>query len=150
MIDQSIARDLLAALCVLQGAATMAVDLNCSHARSSAWTGHARFHVVWQTSAFMALAVLEVMLLFAPGTGLAQRFYMAALLAAIPMLGFFIAVFARGLYGGQLGDANGIPPVPVHLFGVKRLIDLNVAAEVVGLLSLIAIVVLFRHTGLHR
>ncbi|MFP5275953.1 MAG: hypothetical protein ACLGPM_02465 [Acidobacteriota bacterium] len=150
MINQAIARDLLAVLCGLQGLATLGIDLNSKHARNTAWTGHARFHVAWQTSAFVLLAMVEIALLFAPGPAAAQRFYLAALLAAVPMLGFFLAFLGRTLYGGQLADVNGMRPLSVRLFGMPRQIDLNLAAEVVGLLSLIVLVFLFRHAGLHR
>jgi hypothetical protein len=100
---QVIARDLLAVLCALQALATVAIDLNGNHARSAEWTGHARFHVVWQTTAFAALAVVEILLLFLSGPSARQRFYLAALLAAIPMIGFFVAFLGRELYGGLFG-----------------------------------------------
>ena len=145
MTHQVIARDMLAVLCALQGGATVAIDLNCNHARSAEWTGHARFHVVWQTTAFAALAVVEIVLLFLSGPSARQHFYLAALLAAVPMLGFFVAFLGRGMYGGLLADANGIPPARVQMLGFNGLVDLNLVAEIAGFLTLILIVALFRH-----
>lgn len=144
MTHQAVARDMLAVLCGVQGLAAAAVDFNCNHMRNSAWTGHARFHVVWQATAFVALAVFEIVLLFAAGPLARQRFYMAAALAGIPMLSFFVAFFGRALYGGLLMDAHGVPPISVRLFGADKIIDLNVAAEVAALLILVAAVLLFR------
>ena len=94
MTNQAIARDLLAALCLLQGLATLAIDLNRTHATNPHWPGHARFHLVWQTAAFAWLAVLEVPLVLVGGPLQEQRFYLAAILASIPMFGFFSAFFA--------------------------------------------------------
>ena len=95
MTNQTIARDLLAALCLLQGLATVAIDLNHTHATNPDWTGHARFHLVWQTAAFAWLALLEVPLILVGGPLQDQRFYLASVLAGVPMLGFFTAFFAR-------------------------------------------------------
>ena len=148
MTNQSIARDLLAALCLLQGLATVAIDLNRTHATNPGWPGHARFHVVWQTAAFAWLAVLEVALVLTSGPYPEQRFYLAAILAAIPMLGFFTAFAARNLYKGTLSDPNGIPPLRVSFQGSTHRIDLNLVAEIGGVLTLIAIVALYRHGGI--
>ncbi len=148
MTHQAVARVMLAILCGLQGLATAAVDLGRDHARNSAWTGHARFHVVWQTAAFVALAVFEIALVFAAGPFAEQRFYVAAALAGIPMLGFFAAFFGRAFYGGLLADAHGMPPISIRLFGAKCAIEINLAAEIAGLLVLIATVLLFRQRSL--
>ena len=88
MSNQTIARDLLAVLCCLQGLVTLAIDLNRAHATNTAWPGHARFHLVWQVATTAGLALLEVILVLAPGPFRAQCFYLAAVLAGIPMLSF--------------------------------------------------------------
>ena len=41
MTNQTIARDLLAILCCLQGLTTLAIDLNRTHATNPEWPGHA-------------------------------------------------------------------------------------------------------------
>jgi hypothetical protein len=139
-----VARDGLALLCGLQGGATVAIDLSRTHATNPLWTRHARFHVVWQTANTGLLALLELALILLPGTLEEQRFYMAAILAGVPMLGFFAALIGRSAYGGSLSDPHGILPAKVKLFGQTRSVDLNLAAVIAGLITLFAIVVINR------
>jgi hypothetical protein len=141
---QSIACLLLAAFCGLQGTATAVIDLSRTHATHPGWLGHARFHVVWQTATVLALSVFEIALVLAPDPGRKLRFYLAAILASAPMFGFFTALFARKLYDGTLSDPGGIPPWTVYVRSKQFHIDLNVMTEILGLLSLAAIVVIYR------
>ena len=143
MTHLSIARDLLAVLCGMQGAATLAIDLNHTHAANPLWLRHARFHIVWQAISYALLSLLEVALVLAPGPFLQMRFYIAAALAAVPMLSCLVAFIFRNLYGGALSDPNGIPPMRVLILGSKRQIDLNLTAEIAALLTLAAIIALF-------
>ena len=147
MTNQTTARDLLAALCLLQGLATVAIDLNRTHATNPDWTGHARFHLVWQTAAFAWLALLEVPLVLAGGPLQDERFYLASVLAGVPMIGFFAAFIARRAYKGTLSDPNGMPSMKIKIQGSTVCIDLNLVAEVGGILPLAAIVALYRHGG---
>ncbi|HEV2485772.1 MAG TPA: hypothetical protein VGT08_09590 [Terracidiphilus sp.] len=144
MTNQAIARGLLAVLCCLQGLATLAIDLNRTHATNPEWPGHARFHLVWQTAAFAVLAALEVLLVLATGPLQDQRFYLAAILAGVPMLGFFAAFIAHGLYKGTLSDPNGMRPLIITVRGSSLRIDLNLVAEICGLLALAAIFAIYR------
>jgi hypothetical protein len=143
--NQAIARGLLASLCLLQGLATMAIDLGRTHATNPMWPGHARFHLVWQTAAFVWLALLEVWLLLIAGPLMDQRFYLAAILAGIPMFGFFTALISRRIYKGTLSDPNGMKPAFIKLRRSTFRIDLNLVAEVAGLLTLAAIVAFYRY-----
>lgn len=145
MTSQVIARGLLATLCCLQGLATLVIDLNRTHATNPEWPGHARFHLVWQTSAFAWLAVIEVLLVLAAGPLQDQRFYLAAILAGVPMLGFFAAFITRRLYKGTLSDPNGMPHLRINVSGSILRIDLNLVAEICGLLALAAIVAIYKH-----
>lgn len=145
MTHSAIARCLLTALCAMQGAATLAIDLNRTHATNPAWPRHARFHLVWQAVSYALLSVLEVVLILAPGPLQDERFYLAAALALIPMLSCLAAWGSRTAYGGALHDPNGIQPLRVALFGSIMHIDLNLAAELLALVFLAAIVLLFRH-----
>jgi len=139
----AIARLLLAALCGGQGLATVAIDLNRTHATNPEWLRHARFHLVWQVVSYALLSVLEVALIVAPGPLERERFYLAAILAGIPMVSCLAAFFTRKIYGGALFDANGILPLRVTAFGSMFEIDMNLAAEIAGLAILAASVALF-------
>ena len=86
MTHSAIARGLLSLLCGAQGVATLAIDLNRTHATNPQWTSHARFHLVWQAISYALLSLLEVALILMPGPIRDQRFYLAAILASIPML----------------------------------------------------------------
>ncbi|HWG22008.1 MAG TPA: hypothetical protein VG225_15865 [Terracidiphilus sp.] len=144
MTHQDIAGNLLAIYCGLQGAATIAFDLNRTHAAHPQWLGHARFHVVWQTATVAALSVFEIALLRMGGPMPAPRFYLAAILAAMPVFGFFAALVTRGLYGGTLSDPNGIPPWILRRGNATVRIDLNLVAELAGAATLAILVALYR------
>ncbi len=144
MTHAAVARWLLALLCGVQGAATLAIDLSRTHATNPLWPRHARFHLVWQAISYTLLSVVEIVLIAAPGPYREPRFYLAAMLAGIPMLSCLAAFVFRGIYGGALSDPNGIPPVKAAVFGSELHIDLNLTAEVAALAMLLAILVLFR------
>ena len=145
MTHAAIARWLLALLCGAQGVATLAIDLNRTHATNPLWPGHARFHLVWQAISYGLFSLLEMALILTSGPFPEQRFYLAALLASIPMLSCLTACVWRMTYGGAMFDPNGILPVAVRVFGSELHIDLNLTAEVAALLMLLGILALFRH-----
>jgi len=139
----AIAQYLLALLCGIQGLATLAIDLRRTHATNPEWTRHARYHVVWQAIGTALGSFPAMALVLSPGPLQADRFYLAALLAGLPMLGFLGALAGRRLYGGALSDPNGIPPVRIAAFGSVLHIDLNLVAEVLALSLLVGTVALF-------
>ena len=145
MSHQTIARVLLAVLCGSQGLGTLAIDLNRTHATNSAWTRHARFHLVWQAASYALLSILEIALILVPGPYSMERFYFAAILAAIPMFSCLLAFSFRGLYGGALSDPNGIPPFKATFFRTTWHVDLNLTAEIFAIMILIGIVAIFAH-----
>lgn len=49
----------------------------------------------------------------------------------------------RATYGGTLSDPNGIPLLFLKFRGAARRIDLNVAAEVLGVVALIFAIALY-------
>lgn len=147
MVGQAIARGLLALLCSLQGLGTIAIDLNRNHATNPEWPGHAKFHLVWQVVTIALLALLEVVLVLSPGPLQAQRFYVAAVLACIPMLGFFAAFFGKGLYRGASSDAYEKRPTMITLPGSNLYFELNLLAETAAVLVLGAIIILYSHSG---
>lgn len=144
MDHQTVARLGLGCLCALQGLATIVIDLGRTHAQHPGWLGHARFHVAWQTASTSILAALEILLVFYPGPLADQRFLAAALLAGVPMLAFFLALAGKRLYGGTLSDPGGMPPVILHRRGSNVRIDMNLVAEIVGLLALAGCLLLYR------
>jgi len=144
---QPTARLLLALFCVVQGLATVILDLNRTHAAHPRWLGHARFHVVWQTVTIAVLAIVEAGLLWYPGPFASERFYLVALLACAPMIGFFAALITRHVYGGTLSDPGGIPPVRLKLGAREMKIDMNLVAEIAGVITVFAIVALY-HSSL--
>jgi hypothetical protein len=111
-----LARVALSCLCGIQAIATVAIDFNRTHATNPLWTGHARFHLVWQSATIVFLSPL----------------------------GFLTAYVSRRRYAGTLSDPNGIPSARVRLFGDVRAIDMNLAAVIVAILALIAILAIYR------
>jgi hypothetical protein len=138
-----LARVLLTALAAGQGVAPLFLDLNRTHATNPLWPGHARFHVVWQTVTQTLGAAIVVALIWWPGEALSQRFYLAAILTAIPMASFFAAMASRTLYAGTLHDPNGIPPVRVRTRRGVIEFNMNAAVVIVGSALLIVAVVIF-------
>jgi hypothetical protein len=142
------ARLLLSALCAVQGLATLAIDLNRTHATNPLWPGHARLHLVWQSMTVALLSSVELGLLwFAGAFGLSpdQCFFLAALLASLSCFGFLLALLSRRLYAGTLSDKNGIPPARFSAAGRTLSIDMNLAAIVAALLSLGILIKLYTH-----
>jgi hypothetical protein len=139
-----LARGSLSFLCVIQAIATTAIDFNRTHATNPLWTGHARFHVVWQSCTIVLLSGLELVLVWSSGPDADRRFYLATLLAAASPLGFLSAFASRKLFKGTLSDPNGIPPAHLKIFGSTRDIDLNLVAVIVALISLSAIIAIYR------
>jgi hypothetical protein len=129
----------------VQALATAALDLNRTHATNPQWTGHARFHLVQQTATIVGLAALEAFLILASGPLQDQRFYLAAALAGIPLLGFCAALVSRHMYGGTLSDPNGIPPLVLRIRGSYLRIHLNVLAVPAGLVALATIIGFYSH-----
>jgi hypothetical protein len=134
---------MLTALAAGQGLAPLFIDLNRTHATNPQWTGHARFHLVWQTFTLTLAAAAEVALIWWPASGLSQRFYLAAILTAIPMAAFIAAQFSRALYGGTLHDPNGIPPARIRTHTGVVEFDLNTVVIIVAAALLAVAVLLF-------
>lgn len=101
-------------------------DWNSSHAANPTWTGHARYHVVWQVASYDLVALLSFGLIWTAGADAADL-WIPALLAVAMYGGFWIAWATRSIYGGILQDeVNGVPEVHLNLFGRKVSIDANV------------------------
>jgi hypothetical protein len=138
-----VARWIVTAIAAGQGIAPVFIDLNRTHATNPLWPGHARFHLVHQVFTLLPVAALEVALLWWPGRTMQGRFYVAALLTATPLAGFFVATLARPLYRGTLHDPNGIQPQRVRVGSRTIVIDMNLAIVTVAAVLLIGAVIMF-------
>jgi len=134
---------MLTALVACQGITPLFIDLNRTHATNSLWPGHARFHVVWQTFGLFFTGVLGVGLIWWPPPGSREHFYLAAIVTALPMLGFFVALFTRKMYAGTLHDPNGIQPVRIRIGGKTHELDMNAVLVVAGAVVLLSAVLMF-------
>jgi hypothetical protein len=107
---QTVVRLLLTLAVLGYSAGTIKADFNATHAANPAWTGHARFHVVWQILSYAGIGLIALYLIWAGGPMAVERLYLAAALAVAIYGAFFATVFARPLYKGTLYDPNGYPP----------------------------------------
>ena len=99
------------------------VDFNESHATNPLWTGHARFHLVWQVTALTMTGLIVILLLWVfPSL---SNTIISIVLLYIWLICFFIAWLAMPIYGGKPNDVNGVPPVNMNFFGKQYEVDRN-------------------------
>ena len=121
-----ISKVLLTLISVGFGTLTPLIDFNESHATNPLWTGHARFHLVWQVNAMIITASLSIVLLW--------FFYsitnhlLVILLNYLWIFSFYATVFGLKLFDGELNDINGVPPVFIKILGKDFEIDRNIQA----------------------
>ena len=121
-----ISKILLTMICIGFAVITPLIDFNESHATNPLWTGHARFHLVWQVNAmiFSSLICLSLLWIF-------YSFFNLLLVVALNylwILSFFATAASIKLYDGEFNDINGVPPILVNFLGKKIEIDRNVQA----------------------
>ena len=121
-----ISKILLTLICIGFGTITPLIDFNESHATNPLWTGHARFHLVWQVSAMILTAILSLALLWFYFSTF--NVFIVLSLNYLWIISFFMTVLSMKLYDGELNDINGVPPVSTQIFGFKFEIDRNVQA----------------------
>ena len=119
------------------------VDLGPTHATNPSWTGHARYHVVWQVVSLVLMALLGLFLTWT-ATGPGIRLWIPAALCVVAYGGFWAALLTRSKYRGILQDeVNGVPEVGFKIFGWKASIDANVSQFTpLTLAALIAIAII--------
>jgi hypothetical protein len=144
MLHPDFARLLLSGIAVTQAVATIRMDLHRSHATNPLWPPHARFHLVWQVLNLALLAFAEVALLWWSGPFAKPRFYVAACLIALTLLGFWAALATMRLYAGALFDRNGILPRQVKLGDKVFLLEMNLVAVLCGSVVLVIAMYLYR------
>lgn len=120
--------------------ATVIADFNKTHATNPQWTGHARFHVVWQICSYVGFGILALALIWMPGALAVERLALVALMATIVYAGFFIAAFAMPLYGGRAYDDNGYLPFSAPLPVIAKFWDVNMTAFCIQIVLLAAAV----------
>lgn len=137
-LDYSLlARVLLTVVTIGYGFLTILADFNKTHATNPKWTGHARFHVVWQITSYIGFGLLALALLWWPGPLAMERLYLVAIMSGIVYAAFFIAVFTMPIYGGTAFDTNGYQPFDAPLPIIARKWDVNITAFCVQIVLLI-------------
>ena len=131
-----IARILLTLVTFGYAGGTVIADINNTHATNPKWTGHARFHVVWQISSYVGFGLLALALIWWPGPLAHERLTLAALMAAIVYGAFFVAVFTMPVYGGAAYDDNGYQPFRAPVPIVAKGWDVNITVFSVQLVLL--------------
>jgi len=121
-----ISKILLTLIALGLGTITPLIDFNESHATNPLWTGHARFHLVWQVNAMIITAILSIAILWFYYSF--SNHLIVILLNYLWILSFIASVFGLKLYDGELNDINGVPPVFIVILGNKYEIDRNIQA----------------------
>lgn len=118
-------------------------DFNDSHATNPSWTGHARYHVVWQVSSYDFIALIALYLTWRAEA--ASYLWIPILMALAIYGGFWVAWATRPFYGGVLQDeVNGVPDFNYTIFGQKLAVDANVSLFTpLMLLTLILVAIVF-------
>jgi hypothetical protein len=115
---------------------TVIADFNKTHATNPKWTGHARFHVVWQINSYIGFGLLALALLWLPGPLARERLYLVALMGVIVYAAFFVALLAMPVYGGTAYDKNGYKPFKAPIPIVSKTWDANITAFSIQVLLL--------------
>jgi hypothetical protein len=135
--DNLLARSLLTLSTLGYSLILVFADFNRTHATNPLWTGHARFHVVWQVLSNCGVALIVLGLIWTAGP--IAKLWLGAAFAMVMYAAFFATAFAMKLFGGALLDVNGVPPITTLNVGGKPLqVDANVT--VFGAMAVIAIV----------
>lgn len=121
-----ISKILLSLICIGFGTITPLIDFNESHATNPLWTGHARFHLVWQVNAMILTAILSLFLLWAYDSFF--NLVLVIILNYLWIFSFFITSVSIKLYDGEFNDINGVPPIIFNFFGKQIEVDRNVQA----------------------
>ncbi|MBI3705813.1 MAG: hypothetical protein HY244_18615 [Rhizobiales bacterium] len=115
---------------------TIFADFNKTHATNPKWTGHARFHVVWQISSYVGFGLMAFALIWWPGPLALERLYLVALMSAIVYAAFFTALIAMPIYGGAAYDKNGYKPFKAPIPIISKTWDANITAFSIQLIIL--------------
>ena len=117
---------------------TILADFNKTHATNPQWTGHARFHVVWQVCGYAGFGLMALALLWWPGRYALERVWLAALISVIVYAGFYAALFTMPAYGGKHYDKNGYKPFPAPVPLIAKKWDTNITVFSIQVLLMVA------------
>jgi hypothetical protein len=120
---------------------TILADFNKTHATNPQWTGHARFHVVWQVFGYAGFGLLCLALLWLPGRPGAfaeGRIWLAAIINVIVFASFYLALFTMPAYGGKVFDKNGYKPFPAPVPLIAKKWDTNIMVFSIQVLLMVA------------
>lgn len=102
-------------------------DSNATHATNPSFPGHARFHIVWQVSSYVYVALLALYLIWTAGDD-TRPLWLAAILAGAAYLGFWTAALSRPAYGGTLvSEVNPVPAFHWNILGARFQTDANIS-----------------------
>jgi hypothetical protein len=118
--------------------ATVLADFNKTHATNPKWTGHARFHVVWQISSYVGFGLMAMALIWWPGPLALERLTLVAVMSVIVYAAFFVAVLAMPVYGGAAYDDNGYQPYAAPVPLIAKMWDVNITIFCVQVVLLAA------------
>ena len=105
------ARLILTIATLAYGLGPWVVDMNRTHLFHPAWTGHARFHLVWAALSQLAISGLAILLIWGDGPNALEHCHEAAIIGFCMTLGFWGALMIKRWYRGTLHDPQGIPPI---------------------------------------
>jgi hypothetical protein len=96
-------------------------DFDETHVKNPSWDSHARFHIVWQVTSYIYVALLALYLIW--GQGDSWSLWLAFILGAASYGGFWTAFLTRGHYGTHI--VSKVNPVPEFNLGFAK-VDANV------------------------
>ncbi len=117
--DVGLGRLLLTITTVGYGVLPLLADFNRTHATNPLWTGHARFHVVWQCLSYLGISLVALALLWTSASPSAPAQWVVVALGYAVYLGFFATRLSIRLYGGRSYDDNGYLPLDLGLIRVE-------------------------------
>jgi hypothetical protein len=92
---------------IIYGFVPLFVDLNKTHATNPLWTGHSRFHVVWQVMITFCIATLSLYFLWVRHYE-TENGVISFILGIFVLGSFLLNVLIMKFYGGALADKNGV------------------------------------------
>jgi hypothetical protein len=88
-------------------------DSDETHLKNPSWDPHARYHVMWQVSSYVYLAILALYLIW--GLGDPWSLWLAVMFAGAAYGGFWTAFFTRSAYDTSV--VSKVNPVPEFNLG---------------------------------